>query len=353
MKALYTKISDQYSHRKPFVVYALPDSNKAVGLFQKDEKDFSSNDLLESGFVFAPFDGGENRFIPNSSSEILEAKIVSVPQALLEVKPPQLPEEKRNYKSLVASAIENIERTQLDKVVTSRSTRVRLKRWDLEVLVERLLSLYPDAFRYIWFHPDTGFWCGATPEILLTREDLSFQTMALAGTRKYDETNDPDWTPKEIQEQAMVVEAIQKKLETTASVIKVSRTVNHKAGSLVHLRTDFSGVLKKGGRNLIDIVNSLHPTPAVCGTPRDLAQDFIASHEGYDRSYYTGYLGPINSEAKQSKFYVNLRCMSLNESFATIYVGGGVVHASQPESEWEETQNKLQTMLQVLAPMLP
>ena len=112
----------------------------------------------------------------------------------------------------------------------------------------------------------------------------------------------------------------------------------------------------------------MHPTPAVCGYPKQKAKDFILQNETYSRAYYTGFLGELN--LKQSKtrntnrrnvennayatvktysnFYVNLRCMQFKDDKALIYVGGGITKDSVAENEWEETLNKTKTIGNVL-----
>ena len=100
------------------------------------------------------------------------------------------------------------------------------------------------------------------------------------------------------------------------------------------------------------IASALHPTPAVCGTPRLYSKHFIESNEGYKREFYTGYIGLMNNELSRSQVYVNLRCMKIEGNIANLYVGGGITADSEPKAEWEETQNKLQTMLHVLKPFL-
>ena len=75
-------------------------------------------------------------------------------------------------------------------------------------------------------------------------------------------------------------------------------------------------------------------------------------NEGYDREYYTGFLGPIMENGASASLLVNLRCMKIVGNTARLFVGGGITLDSQPNEEWLETQNKMQTMLQVLKPML-
>ena len=95
-----------------------------------------------------------------------------------------------------------------------------------------------------------------------------------------------------------------------------------------------------------------HPTPAVCGLPAKKAKNFILENENYNREFYSGFLGEINipksTKNKKSHLFVNLRCMSLENNIARIYVGGGITKDSIPEKEWEETVSKSFTMKSVL-----
>ena len=92
----------------------------------------------------------------------------------------------------------------------------------------------------------------------------------------------------------------------------------------------------------------LHPTSAVCGTPLQPSLQFLREHEGYERQYYAGFLGPVNFE-NSINIFVNLRCMQLINDRAVIYAGAGVTIDSVPELEWDETEMKMNTLLHVLA----
>jgi isochorismate synthase len=92
----------------------------------------------------------------------------------------------------------------------------------------------------------------------------------------------------------------------------------------------------------------LHPTSAVCGMPLESAFQFLVENEGYDREFYAGYLGPVNFQ-NQSNLYVNLRCLQLFDTEATVYAGAGITQDSDPQKEWEETELKMKTLLEVLS----
>jgi isochorismate synthase len=91
----------------------------------------------------------------------------------------------------------------------------------------------------------------------------------------------------------------------------------------------------------------LHPTSAVCGMPLDKSLEFLKLHEGYDRSFYAGYLGPVNVN-NNINIFVNLRCMQLMDHQAQLYAGAGVTIDSIPEEEFEETEMKFNTLLNVI-----
>ena len=130
-----------------------------------------------------------------------------------------------------------------------------------------------------------------------------------------------------------------------------------KAGQLIHLKSDIHGTLKVGA-DLKNLLSVLHPTPAVCGFPKEVARSFILKNEGYDRSYYSGFLGEFNtdfqSKGNATDLYVNLRCVQIKiderskSSTAHLYVGGGITAQSNPEHEWIETINKATTIKKVL-----
>ena len=90
-----------------------------------------------------------------------------------------------------------------------------------------------------------------------------------------------------------------------------------------------------------------HPTPAVCGLPQEKAFQFIQNTELHNRSYYTGFLGPVWLHEKLD-LYVNLRCMQVFENYLALHLGGGITKDSEPQKEWQETCDKAQTLLAVL-----
>ena len=194
---------------------------------------------------------------------------------------------------------------------------------------------------------------GATPEQLLKVEGNIFETMALAGTQKNTGYQEVVWQDKESQEQQFVTDYIVTELNKVSNSILVSEPYSIKAGSIWHIKTDISGQLNST-KNLKEVVGLLHPTPAVCGLPKLESKQFILDNENYDRTFYTGYLGELNSSSTSDKtssdLFVNLRCMeiemdlNLKTAKANLFMGCGITKDSIPEKEWEESVNKSMTM---------
>lgn len=353
MNKLFKRINQQLEQQYPFVIFAKPESMTITGYFQKDGERYTFDDRKKNGFVFHPFDASRPYYaIPKEKAEIVEVDFDGVYASPHPVEIHDNPNEQEAYEVLVQKALDWIAKKKTMKIVTSRRHVEKIDDLDLPRLVNALFSLYPTAYRYLWYHPNTGVWCGATPELLLQSDGECFKTMALAGTQYPDAVGRVSWSDKEREEQQLVVDDIVDKLQKVLSVIKISKTHNHLAGTIMHLRTDISGCVKKGKNTLLTIAEAMHPTPAVCGTPMSKARKFIDLYEGYDREFYTGYLGELHENEEGSNLYVNLRCMKIESGLASIFVGGGITHASDPTLEWKETENKLQTMLQVLQPLL-
>ena len=201
---------------------------------------------------------------------------------------------------------------------------------------------YPTAFVYLFHTSLTGTWLGSTPETLLAEEDGRWHTVALAGTKKAGE----EWDAKNRREQELVAGYLRELLQTRGISWEEKGPYPYRAGKVIHLLTDFYFDLSDTGR-LGDLVASLHPTPAVCGLPKEKAFRFICRNEGYDRAYYSGFAGWL-SPAESTALYVNLRCMQVGDTGLTLYAGGGLLPSSELEAEWKETEDKLQTLLDLL-----
>ena len=353
MKIIQQKITNHFQNKLPFVVYNKPNTFEVSGLFQQnDDLHRIKNNFDIKGFVFAPFHSDkETILIPFETSEFIKENFSE--KKNLEVKETEFYNEnsKSEHINLVEKGVKAIENDQFKKVVLSRKEEIKDVKIDIIETYQKLLQTYPNAFVYVWFHPKVGLWFGATPETLLKLENNRFTTMALAGTQIFNENEQAKWNQKEIDEQQFVTDYILNKLSEFSNKLEHSKTETVKAGSLLHLRTEINGELDVTKENsLFSLVSLLHPTPAVCGLPKEAAKQFILKNENYNRSYYTGYLGEINMglSRNDSQLFVNLRCMEISENKVIVYVGGGVTKDSVPIKEWQETVDKSNIMLKVL-----
>ncbi|MCL6220018.1 chorismate-binding protein [Zunongwangia pacifica] len=370
--AFFNTLEDHNNKNLPFVAYRKPDENVIKAFLQNDKQVYKTTNFAESGFVFSDFCGNISLLIPEEHSEVMTTAYTA--EKLITETSEYIPEitnsrEQKKHEELVAKAITEIKLGSMKKVVLARKEQSPTQLSALSIF-KNLLQRYPKAFCYIWSHPESGIWIGATPETLVKVERNRFKTMALAGTQSYNgEIENAAWTPKEVEEQKIVSDEIVQKLKdfkVAAGSINLSDPYTVKAGNLLHIRTDISGTLEND--NLSNLLESLHPTPAVCGFPREEAKEFILENEQSEREFYAGFLGEINlkqevkrnsnrrnqenqayaSILKQSQIFVNLRCMKLSKGEAEIFIGGGITADSNPTAEWEETVNKSYTIKSVL-----
>ncbi len=260
-----------------------------------------------------------------------------------------------NFISAVRKAIQSIDYQYFKKVVLSRKKIETLPNdFDIAQTFEKLCQAYPHAFVSLISIPEVGVWLGASPEILVSLdENAVFQTVALAGTQHKTPEMDirqARWAQKEIEEQAFVSRYIIncfKKIRLREFEELGPKTIS--AGNLVHLKTVFEVDTKAVNFPELATVMTklLHPTSAVCGMPKNEALNFIVQHEKYDRELYSGFLGAVNIQ-NQTKLFVNLRCMQITENQGIFYAGAGITQDSIPEKEWQETELKCQTLLNII-----
>lgn len=344
--SIFSNIKETLDKQLPFVTYRKPNCSTIKGWFQQNNNLITSKDYSESGFIFAPFDNKEDAIlIPKNQSTYIEegTTINGFLTSNTNHNPDTTSEE--NHIQLVEKGIAAIKNQKFKKVVLSRKEKVELRDFNLIETFQKLLNSYPTAFVYVWYHPKVGMWLGATPETLVSIQNKNFTTMALAGTQVYNDTINVTWQPKELEEQQFVTDYIIDRLSDISSEITASGIETIKAGKLLHLRTILNGKLKT---NTASLIKSLHPTPAVCGLPLETSKQFILDNESYHRSFYTGFLGELNINDKESNLFVNLRCMEVSNKTVNIYVGGGITRDSNPVKEWQETVAKTTTMKKVL-----
>ena len=252
--------------------------------------------------------------------------------------------ERQDHIDCIARALDAIANSPLEKVVLSSRLSVQVDDLHPVDIVRRQAQAHPDSFSWLLHHTDIGTWFGSSPEPLIEGQRPHFRTACLAGTRTLAQSG-ADWTDKERHEQQLVTDAVTDALRSVGCEdIRLGALETVQYGPIEHLRTlvDF-----QSNRGVEDIMGALHPTPAVGGTPRAAALDFISRHERHDRAYYTGWVGL--EEDDRVNYFVNLRCANVRDNIVTAYAGGGITAGSDPDAEWQETRSKLRSLLDPIA----
>lgn len=290
-------------------------------------------DETPRGFIVSNADG-EKRFVFKTNP--------ARPFVVQSQNPPHQAK-KSEYTMAVDRITEGIHNSKLKKVVYSRVIKRALKQSKRFSYFERLMQTYPQAFVYYFEDENLGSWVGATPEILLRRIESHCFVMSLAGTKKTNEHR--AWTEKEEIEQTLVTDFILEGINGLAiGEVEVDGPYVHQAGPVEHLRTDIT--FNIDSQREVQLIQQLHPTPAVCGLPRNMAKQAYEAMEIHRRELYTGYIGVFDEQ--QTHCYVNLRCAKLIDDELFAYVGGGITDESVPELEWIETENKSKTLFDLL-----
>lgn len=245
----------------------------------------------------------------------------------------------------VARAVADIRVGELDKVVLARSIRVRSTQpFAPAALMAALATRYPGCVHFTHFFPKGGVLLGATPESLVSLAAGEVVSDALAGTDWQSGRLDDE---KSLHEHRLVVNAIVRALEPVCGFLQIpARPKVFELQELRHLRSVIRGTVEPGV-SLLNLVERLHPTPAIGGAPARRALDWLARHGEERNGWYSGATGWIGHDG-DGEFAVALRCAWLDGNEAELYAGAGIVAGSDPRTELEETEAKLNAMLRVL-----
>ena len=303
------------------------DVQQTFGVFEKVNQ-FSPN----SGFILSDFNWEEKFiFIETKSEPKLyfrndEVNCLS----------------KEEYIVSASLFLNQLRNKQLSKAIFSRVKKVQGS-FEIEKLFKQLCDTYPDAFVYLVSSPLFGTWIGATPEVLLESSGGKAKTIALAGTIAVN--SQEEWSEKEIEEQQYVVDFVTRKLnDSSIQELEISQKMELIAGPVKHLVTNFNFQLPQN--DVLALIQELHPTPAVSGLPREDSLELIEEIESHERRFYAGVIGFISEY--ETKLFVNLRCAEIQENSSFLYVGGGFTKDSDVEKEWNETERKAETLLNVM-----
>lgn len=303
--------------------------------------------VLPKGYLFAPFKSELTRPIFLIKGSPKDYELNSLPRFDFNLEHSNYPPiTKEMYLNQVSDIIEACKSEELKKCIAWRRHPLDTPdKHPLDAFIG-LCETYPQAQVFLFHHTLSGCWLGASPEIILESSGNRLQTTSLAGTRKRGEIDTNPWTNKEKEEQAMVTDFIADILHKEGLEFSSRGPSNTEAGPVIHLETRFE-IANHDPLAISNLLQSLHPTPAVGGLPRNEALEYIDKQEQDDRAYYTGFNGEVESPGKM-QLYVNLRCARFYRQNADLYVGGGITAESEPESEYRETLAKAETLSAVI-----
>jgi len=250
----------------------------------------------------------------------------------------------------VTQAIKEIESTNLEKVVLARDLRINSHRpIDARKLLRNLSTEYPST----WIFAIDGL-VGATPELLLRLSRGMVTSRVLAGTISKTGNDEKDLalaaslarSSKDLEEHEYAVRSVADALEPfcTSTNVPESPFVLHLA-NVMHLATDVTGALIESKKSVdtFTILERLHPSAAVCGTPTNIAADVIKRIEGMSRGRYAGPVGWLDARG-DGELGIALRCGQITQNEIQIYAGCGIVAGSNPEKELTESSAKFAPM---------
>lgn len=260
--------------------------------------------------------------------------------------------EKIKWTEKVNSALEKIAEKNLTKIVLSRKVTCKLS--GVPLISNSLTTLaenYPRCYIFAFAKGESIFF-GASPEKLAKISNGWVEADALAGSTPRGTTEEEDIrlanellaSKKNLAEQNAVVEFIKNSFnEFTTDLTYNRKPTIRKLSNIQHLWTEIKAKLKSDN-SIFSILKEIHPTPAICGVPWSDALTFIETTEGYNRGLYAGIIGWFNFD-NQGEFAVAIRSALLKGKELHAFAGCGIVEGSDPDSEFEESELKLQPIL--------
>jgi len=316
--------------KNPIVIGSIPfDSNEETEFFIPKSSEFSSTLTM------------------NAATSNNTAQLTSLAQVT----------DESHFKEAVNKALLFSEHTHLDKVVLSRAIDVQTTAViNATDMATTLYQQNPNAFVFSIPQSDGTILIGASPELLVKKQNNQVTSNPLAGSRKRtnslvenkQNSNELWHCEKDRYEHKLVADAVFKHLNPFCQTLNTPVAPSIiETPTMLHLSTEIDGTLASNNTSVLDLVYALHPTPAVCGTPPALAKATIQYLEGYDRAKFCGAVGWMDAEGN-GEWVVTIRCGVIKQNSIRLYAGAGIVSGSDPLAEFAETEAKLNTMLKAL-----
>jgi menaquinone-specific isochorismate synthase len=262
------------------------------------------------------------------------------------------------WRSSVKTISKEVRKNQYRKAVLA-ARKVLTGQFKIASVLGSLRRSYPECFLFCFSVPrdEEGVisFVGATPELLVSLNEDNVKSLALAGSigRGMDRSTDTEnalaltRSHKDIAEHDEVIAEISNRLRSITNSVLVEPTRLRRLNNIQHLSTGITAQARVES-NLLKLVEVLHPTPAVCGAPREIAWDVIGEHEEFDRGWYAAPIGWMDARG-EGEFAVALRSALVEGGKAWLFAGNGIVGQSKPEIELQEVNLKFKPLSDALA----
>lgn len=262
--------------------------------------------------------------------------------------------DKDGFKDAVSRAIAIFRAGTMSKAVLSRILEIELDQpLDVPGILSALAKQNPSGYHFKAPLSDGAILLGASPELLIRKDGVSIRSNPLAGSTKRRSDPDEDrlasrrllQSNKDNFEHRLVIDEIQEALEPVCKALSTpAEPALMNTSTMWHLSTLITGELENRHTSALQLACRLHPTPAVCGYPTAESRSLIGDLEPFDRGVFSGAVGWCDSDGN-GEWAVAIRCGTVRDRTIRLFAGAGIVEASDPESEWAETEAKLGTML--------
>lgn len=262
---------------------------------------------------------------------------------------------RKKWLLIADKAINAIKKKQFRKLVISRRQCLKKPAYlNTRKLISQLAERYHGCTIISYVEGDNQF-IAATPERLLSLNDGYLQSDAIGGTLSEAEARQCSYlvnkqsklAMKLLDEHAIIIEDICQRLEPVCETLSLPTAPQlKKLYNIYHLETPVSGRVG-GNQTVLSLVERLHPTPAIAGFPALESIHWLRDNEGHRRGWYAGAFGWMQG-SQSGEISVLLRCALINQSEVNLYAGAGLVTKSDVDQEWQETELKMKTILDLI-----
>jgi menaquinone-specific isochorismate synthase len=315
-----------------------------------EELVFFYNQLFHGNKPYVTLPRFQIQIEPGSEAKVYSVLKETLPTQKLEThyKPSELSirfdkPKKSDWMALFDKIHEKFQDGTFRKIVPARKVTVDMT--ENISIVEFLKKVMKDSnYNYMIRTSEHSAFMGSSPERLILFENNKFMTEAVAGTRPIDKAHELLESEKDLYEHHLVVEDIIGKLKPFSDKINSEKMAVVDAKNLAHLKTKITATPTT--TNIFNVIDSLHPTSAVCGMPKRESINFLRESESFDRGLFASPFGVFNR--KFTDIAVAIRCCHIEKNRIDLFSGVGVVPQSNPELEWQELEQKIQPYLDLL-----